>query len=183
MAVDPYVPTRSEDAPRESTRVPPAQAWRAVRPGDLPPGEGPVRSGSLFGSPGPDGGYALTLAARFHGRLEIVAPETEHDAMAVGAELAMRRAALFGRAPVMPDLELAFTLFGWLGAASPDLKDWRRLAVAGVDHDYPRRRRLVDAVPEATLRLKPGEDVRAALGNWRALLGVKAAAGPRNHGE
>jgi hypothetical protein len=34
----------------------------------------------------------------------------------------------------------------------------------------------VDAVPEATLRLKPGEEVRAGLGNWRALLGVSVAA-------
>ncbi len=175
MAVDPYVPTRPEDAPRESARVPPPNGWRAVRPGDLVPGEPPSPAGVLFGTPGPDSGYALTLAQRFHGRLEVVPPETEHDAMAVAAELAMRRAALFGRAPVIVDLELAFTLFGWLGAASPELRQWRRLAVAGAAHDYPRRRALVDAVPEATLRLKPGDDVRAALGNWRALLGVSTA--------
>lgn len=175
MAVDPYVPTQAEDAPRESVRVPPPKGWRAVRPGDLVPGEKPCPPGILFGTPGPDSGYALTLAQRFHGRLEIAAPETGHDAMAVAAELAMRRAALFGRAPVMADLDLAFTLFGWLGGASPELKEWRRLAVAGAAHDYPRRRALVDAVPEATLRLKPGEEVRAALGNWRALLGVSAA--------
>ena len=182
MAVDPYIPTQAEDAPRESTRVPPPKGWRAVRPGDLPPGERVCPPGNLFGTPGPDSGYALQLAARFHGRLEIVAPETEHDALAVAAELAMRRAALLGRAPVMVDLELAFTLFGWLGGASPEMREWRRLAVAGADHDYPRRRALVDAVPEATLRLQPGEDVRAALGNWRALLGLSATAVHNPHG-
>ena len=176
MAVDPYVPTQAEDAPRESTRVPPPKGWLAVRPGDLPPGERVSHPGNLFGTPGPDSGYALQLAARFHGRLEIVAPETEHDALAVAAELAMRRAALFGRAPVLPDLELAFTLFGWLGAASPEMREWRRLTAAGAAHDYPRRRALVDAVPKATLRLKPGEDVRAGLGNWWALLGLRVAA-------
>jgi hypothetical protein len=176
MAVDPYVPTAAEDAPRESVRIPPPPGWRAVRPGDLVPGERPFPPGRLFGSPGPDSGYALTLAQRFHGRLEIVNPETEHDAMAVAAELAMRRAGLFGRAPVTVDLELAFTLFGWLGAATPELVEWRRLTVAGAAHDYARRRRLVESVPEATLRLKPGEDVRAALGNWRKLLGVAVSA-------
>ncbi|MGH8993911.1 MAG: hypothetical protein ACRDYV_08710 [Acidimicrobiia bacterium] len=176
MAVDPYVPTQAEDAPRESSRIPPAQGWKAVRPGDLPPGQSTrPAAGNLFGTPGPDSGYALRLTQRFHDRLEIVAPETEHDAVALAAELAMRRAALLGRAPVLVDLELAFTLFGWLGGASPELREWRRLTVAGLDHDYPRRRALVDAVPEATLRLKPGEDVRAALGNWRALLGIPVA--------
>lgn len=181
MAVDPYVPTQAEDAPRESVRIPPPSGWRAVRPGDLVPGEKPCPPGRLFGTPGPDSGYALTLAQRFHGRLEIVPPETEHDAMAVAAELAMRRAALFGRAPVTEDLELAFTLFGWLGGATPELVEWRRSAVAGADHDYSRRRALVEGVPEATLRLKPGEDVRAALGNWRKLLGVTVSALPSPH--
>ena len=179
--MDPYVPTQAEDAPRESLRLPPPQGWRAVRPGDLAPGENPVPPGILFGAPGPDSGYALTLAEKFHRRLEIVPPETEHDAMTVGAELAMRRAAKFGRAPVMVDLELAFLLFGWLGGASPELREWRRLRVAGAAHDYPRRRALVDAVPEATLRLKPGDDVRAGLGNWRRLLGVPVTAFHSSH--
>ena len=96
--------------------------------------------------------------------------------MTVAAELAMRRASLFGRAPVTEDLELAFSLFGWLGGGTPELAEWRRLTVAGADHDYSRRRGLVDGVPDATLRLKPGEDVRAALGNWRQLLGVGVSA-------
>lgn len=181
MAVDPYVPTQAEDAPRESVRIPPPKGWRAVRPGDRPPGEPPYPPGRLFGKPGPDSGYALTLAGRFHGRLEIVPPETEHDAMTVAAELAMRRASLFGRAPVTEDLALAFSLFGWLGGGTPELAEWRRLTVAGADHDYSRRRVLVDGVPEATLRLKPGEDVRAALGNWRKLLGVGVATLPSSH--
>lgn len=172
MAVDPFVPTRADDAPRESVRIPPARGWRAVRPGDLAPGEATGRPGALFGTPGPDSGYALTLAQRFAGRLALRPPETEDDAMAVAAELAMRRAAYFGRAPVLADLELAFTLFGWLGGGTPELADWRRLTVAGTSHDYSQRRAVVDAVPEATLRLEPTEELRAALGNWRRLLGA-----------
>lgn len=166
MAVDPYVPTWPEDAPRRSVAVPPAGRWRAVRPGDLGPAQ---PTGRLLGSPGPDAGYALTLAERFGDRLELVAPETRHDALAVGAAVAMKRAALFGRAPVAADLEVGLGLFGWLGGAPPDLVDWRRLAAAGVGEHYARLRGLVDAVPEDVLRRHPGQ-IRGSLDHWRDLL-------------
>ena len=171
MAVDPYVPIRSEDAPRRSVAIPAARGWRATRPGDLVAGDsGLAPDARLAGSPGPDGGYALTLAKRFRGRLETVEPETRHDAELIGAEVAMRRASMFGRAPISADLELAFTLFGWLGGAPPELVEWRRLAAAGVGHAYPRRRTLVNAIPEVILR-RSAEEVRGDLGRWRELLG------------
>src|SRR5256885_3969151 len=110
MAVDPYVPTREEDAPRRSVAIPPAQGWRAVRPGDIDPAAASGPKGILFGTPGPDSGYALTLAERFHDEIKVVAPETQHDAEALGAHVAMRRGGVFGRAPVRADLELGFTL-------------------------------------------------------------------------
>jgi hypothetical protein len=174
MAVDPYVPTRPEDAPRRSVAIPPAVGWRATRPGDLSP-EQP--KGCYLGSPAPDAGYALTLAHRFHDRLEVVRPETTHDAEAVAAEVAIKRAGLFGRAPVLADLELAFALFGWLGGAPADLVEWRRLAVAGAAHDYNKRRAMVDRVNEDVLR-QQGEGVRAALSNWRELLHPEADPTP-----
>jgi hypothetical protein len=174
MAVDPYVPTRPEDAPRRSVAVPPARGWKATRPGDLGP-EQP--KGSLMGTPGPDAGYALTLAHHFRDRLQVARPETVHDAEAVAAEVAIKRAALFGRAPVMTDLELVFALFGWLGGAPPDLVEWRRLAAAGAAHDYNKRRALVDRVGEDVLR-RQGQGVQAALGNWRELLHPEAEPAP-----
>ena len=174
MAVDPYVPTRPEDAPRRSVAIPPALGWRATRPGDLSP-EQP--KGCLLGSPAPDAGYALTLAQRFHDRVEVASPETPHDAEAVAAEVAMKRSGIFGRAPVMADLELAFTLFGWLGGAPADLVEWRRLAVAGAAHDYSQRRALVDRVGEAVLRRRP-EEIREELSRWRELLHPEAEPTP-----
>jgi hypothetical protein len=170
MAVDPYVPTRPEDAPRRSVAIPPASGWRAVRPGDLDPAAGPGRKGVLFGTPGPDSGYALTLAEGFGDRITAVAPETVHDAEIVGAHVAMRRGGLFGRAPMALDVELGLTIFGWLGDAPPDLVEWRRLAVAGIGHHYPRLTTLVETIPEAVIRSKPDE-VRGRLGEWRQLLG------------
>ena len=165
MAVDPYVPVRPEDSPRAAVFIPPARGWRAVRPGDL----GPVQPASdLMGSPGPDQGYALTLAERFHDRVQVEPPETVHDALAAGAALAMRRASMFGRAPVMADLEVGLGLLGYLGGAPPEMVAWRRLALAGVDHAYSRLRALVDAVPAAVLRRPPAE-VGESLPRWREI--------------
>jgi len=173
MAVDPYVPTRPEDAPRRSIAIPPAVGWKAVRPGDIAPAAARGK-GVLFGTPGPDSGYALTLAERFGDRITAVAPETVHDAEALAAQVAMRRGGLFGRAPVQTDVELGFTLFGWLGDVPADLVEWRRLAVAGVGHDYPRRIGLVEAIPEWVVRQTP-DRIRARMGDWRHLLGLEAA--------
>jgi hypothetical protein len=148
--------------------IPPAAGWRAVRPGELEPGQ---PEGCLLGSPGPDAGYALTLAERFHHHLQVAAPESEHDAVALGAAVAMKRAAMFGRAPVSTDLQIAFTLFGYLGGAPAELVEWRRHAVAGVGHhDYARLRVLVDAVPAEVLRRKPDEIAAALATQWKALL-------------
>jgi len=174
MAVDPYVPTRPEDAPRRSIAVPPAQGWRADRPGDIDPAAGSGRKGVLFGTPGPDSGYALTLAERFHDRITAFPPETVHDAETIGAQVAMRRGGLFGRAPIATDVELGLTLFGWLGDAPPELVEWRRLAVAGVGHDYARRIGLVEAIPEWVVR-QTSDQIRARTGDWRYLLGLETS--------
>jgi hypothetical protein len=174
MAVDPYVPTRQEDAPRRSVAIPPAAGWKAVRPGDIDPAVGSGRKGVLFGTPGPDSGYALTLAERFHDQISAVRPETVHDAGALAAQVAMRRGGLFGRAPVRADVELGFTLFGWLGDAPGDLVEWRRKAVAGVAHDYAQRVSIVEAIPELVLGQTP-DRIRAQLSEWRHLLGLKVA--------
>jgi len=171
MAVDPYVPTRPEDAPRRSVAIPPAVGWRAVRPGDLQPAEA-GRGGLLFGTPGPDSGYALTLAERFHDRIVVVPPETVHDADAIAAQVAMRRGGLFGRAPIQPDVELGFTLFGWLGDPPAELVEWRRIAVTGVGHDYARRVSLVEAIPEWVVRHRI-DDIRKRMSEWRHLLGLE----------
>ena len=176
MAVDPYVPTRPEDAPRRSVAIPPAAGWRAVRPGDINPEVGTGGKGVLFGTPGPDSGYALTLAQRFHDRITAVFPETVHDAEVVAAQFAMRRGGLFGRAPIQLDVELGFTLFGWLGEPPADLVEWRRLALAGVGHNYAKRVALIESIPEWVVRHKI-DDIRTRLAtDWRHLLGLDPAA-------
>jgi hypothetical protein len=158
VPTDPFVPERLEDEPRQEpnlppgVKMPPARSWVADRPGDIPAG---WPSGKLLGSPGPNIGYALTLANRARDRFALAPHEHPEDAIAVVAETAMRRAALFGRAPVMPDVEFGMQIFGYRGDAARDFVEWRVRAVKDVQHDYYERRALVDAIPVDVLRLVP----------------------------
>lgn len=173
MAVDPHVSTRLWDRPRSGTPMPPARGFRAQRPAEVVRGGQP--SGPLLGAPGPDEGYALLLAQRFHDRLHLAPGEDPADAVAAAAAIAMRRAAGFGRAPVLADVEFGFSLLGYLGEAPPDLVEWRRLRVRGAAHDYVGQRELVDAVKPQTLALQPGE-VRECLARWRELVDTSLRA-------
>ncbi|MGH9048589.1 MAG: hypothetical protein ACRDY4_02525 [Acidimicrobiia bacterium] len=158
MPTDPYVPERLEDQPRQlpnlapGVKIPPAKPWRPDRPGDLPVGQ---PRGNLLGDPGPNVGYAVTLAERARDRMTFAPHEHPDDALAVVAEIAMRRAASYGRAPVMPDIDVAMKLLGYGGDASPEFVDWRVRAVRSAHHGYEIRRRVVDAVPLDALRLRP----------------------------
>jgi hypothetical protein len=84
----------------------------------------------------------------------------------VVAEVAGRRAALFGRAPVIHDVENAVELFGYDGSADDDFAEARALLVYDAGHDYYRRREIVDMVPEDLLR-RPRGELTHAVYEWR----------------
>ena len=111
MAAPEYVPTTQDERPRQPLGTPGHGGWTATRPGDLTTFQ---PSGRLFGNQGPDQGYGLVLAERFHDRLLLTEGEDEHDVMAGAMGVGLARASLFGRAPVIHDLELAYGLFGFL---------------------------------------------------------------------
>ncbi|HUR17818.1 MAG TPA: hypothetical protein VMZ51_02640 [Acidimicrobiales bacterium] len=167
MAQPEYVPLSSADRVRPSERLPQHAGWRQDRPGEItrfgPP------TGRLFGKPGPDQGYALTLAASFHGRLQLAEGEHDHDAESGCLGVALRRASMSGRAPVMHDLTLAFTLWGFLGDAPADLVDYRKPLFQGASHDYNRQREIVDRVEIATLRLTPAKVAEQVQSDWGSL--------------
>ncbi len=103
------------------------------------------------------------------------------DAVAGSVALAMKRAALLGRAPVVHDLTAAFTIFGFLDADPPgDLVTWRRNAFAEIasHHHYLERRELVDLVPDELLRKPHGEIERLHRADWRQLLLTDGHDGP-----
>jgi hypothetical protein len=168
MAAPDYVPTTPDERPRQPLGTPGHDGWTATRPGDLTDRQ---PSGRLFGNQGPDQGYGLVLAERFHGRLLLTEGEDEHDVMAGALGVGLARASLFGRAPVIHDLELAYGLFGFLDPPPADLVEFRKPLFAGASHHYWDQRAIVDCVPESTLRLTPAE-VRRRVGEWRSLLSV-----------
>jgi len=158
VPTDPFVAPHLEDAPRQApnlapgVRYPPAKSWRASRPGDLEAGQ---PTGALLGRPGPNVGYALTLAERARDRLVLAGHESADDALAVVGEVAMKRASSFGRAPVMTDIDVACSLLGYKGEVDPAFCEWRVRAVHGAHHEYDVRRAIVDAAPDAVLRMPP----------------------------
>ncbi len=53
--------------------------------------------------------------------------------------IALRRASLFGRAPMIHDLTVAFTLWGYLGEAPAELTSVRKERFAAVAQHAPLR--------------------------------------------
>lgn len=163
-------PVLAPDAPYASPDVVP-ESWVAERPGDL---DGRQPLGAGLGWPGPDQGYALKLAARLRPELVLTAGEHGADVIAGCVGIAMRRAALYGRAPIIHDVRMAFTMWGYLDSAAPaELVERRRalFATVGEPAHYAERRAIADSIPEATLRMTPAEVAAASPRDWRRLVG------------
>ncbi|MDQ1403409.1 MAG: hypothetical protein QOG03_1725 [Actinomycetota bacterium] len=162
-----YVPLRAADRVRVTERLPVPDGWVPDRPAEL---LGPsLPKGHNFGSTGPDAGYGLRLAERFRDRLELQAGESADDAVAGCFAVGSKRAAMFGRAPVIFDYQLAFTLWGFLGGAPAELLAIRKSLFPGCSHHYSEQRDIVDTVQEDALRKSPDE-VKGMLPVWRSLV-------------
>lgn len=151
--------------------------WRGDRPAEI---DGLQPSGARLGSQGPDQGFALRIARL---RADDVCPtpgEDARDLIAGCLGIALRRASMFSRAPVVHDIDIAFTIWGLYDDAPPsELVELRRTMFAGVahtGHHYDQARRIVDMVPESTLRATPAQITSIYPAQWRALTGVAAAA-------
>jgi hypothetical protein len=172
MSAPEFVPT----APAQKVRSydsPPRRggSWRAERPGDLG-GEGQP-AGERLGSPGPDQGYAYKLLPLFADRLRLRDGEDRHDVEAGCLAVALKRASLFSRAPVVHDLTVAFTVWGLLDEdPSPGLVERRRHAFDGVahPHHYVALRAVADAVPAETLAMTPAAVTDRYQRDWQSLL-------------
>jgi hypothetical protein len=159
VPTDPFVAPDPDDRPRQQQNLPPglgyppARSWKADRPGDIDAARSSAAApaGTLRGRPGPNVGYAHTLAERAHDRFRLAAHEDARDAVSVVAEIGGKRAAAVGRAPVIGDVELAMALLGYDGSADDAFAAWRARAVHGAAHDYIARRAIVDSVPDSVL--------------------------------
>lgn len=175
MAAPEFVPTPPQQLVRSYVSPPRrAGSWVADRPGEL---GGPQPAGEQLGTPGPDQGYALTLAERFRGRLALSEGEHEADALAAAAAIAMKRSGLFGRAPIIHDLRVGLTIWGLLDAAAPaELVELRRewFEEVHLPMHYRELQRIVDAAPDPVLRLPHDAIYERHHTDWRACLELSA---------
>ncbi len=128
-------------------------------------------SGELFGSQGPDQGFAIKLAKSFESELQLGTDEHANDVVAGCVAVALKRASSFGRAPTVHDIRCAFSIFGYLSAADPELIAIRQKLFEEVahPHHYAERRAIVDAVPVEFLR-QSHQQILEQVDDWRSVL-------------
>ncbi len=148
-------------------------SWTANRPGETIGAAHP--SGAALGNQGPDQGYVLKLARRFRDDLVLRPGEHASDVLEGACAVALRRASIYGRAPMGPDLRLALTVWGFLGDADDELVELRRPLFAELHHTtvhYAGARTVADLVPEATLRMSLERVAKDHATGWRGPLGL-----------
>ncbi|MBU6233308.1 MAG: hypothetical protein KJS64_03570 [Acidobacteria bacterium] len=151
-----FVPVADVATVRPSIPTPTPETGRPKKPGLLgAPRHQRVRG---QGTPGPDGGYALTVThavlEQWHG--DHIDGVDHHDLVAGVAALASKRAGLFGRGPSRSDVEVALRLIG-VSAHSASISPAWEVRFAGIGHSYFRLRDFVDAVGDEFLRVSPAD--------------------------
>lgn len=148
-------------------------SWDPARPGIV---EGLQPTGPRLGAQGPDQGFALTIAHRLAPKLHVQEHERIDDAIRGCLGIALRRASMFSRAPVVHDLTIAFTIWGFFDESPADDLVARRAelfeGVGNVNHHYAEGRVIADLVPETTLRMTPEQVAAAYPERWRELTGA-----------
>jgi hypothetical protein len=158
MAQPKFAPITQGAEARPSYRLDIPKPWKFSRPAELSRDYSlSYRSG--MGDTGPDQGFALKLANRVSDKLILTPEEDKKDVLAGLTAIALRRASLFGRAPVITDILLAAKLFGYLEDSRQELLDHRRQLFFGVSHDQYKERNLVALIPEKALMATPDKAV------------------------
>lgn len=174
MAAPKFTPVVPTDSPRAygSPDYVPAP-WTPDRPGEI---AGFQPRGERLGAPGPDQGYAIKIANSLRSKLHLAEGEHIDDVIRGCLGVALRRASLFSRAPVVHDLSIAFTVWGYFDPAPPsDLVALRKKMFEGlrhVGHHYAESREVVDQVPVETLKSTPAQVDSRYPADWRILLGL-----------
>lgn len=151
------------------------ERWMPDRPGEV---RGPQPLGERLGTPGPDQGFVLRIASQLREQVIVQDGEVLDDAMRGCVNIALRRASLFSRAPVVHDLVMALTMWGLFDPAPPsELVEVRRSLFEGVSHTahhYEQGRRIADLVPESVLRSTPQQLAERYPAEWLELTGAGA---------
>ncbi|WP_419945576.1 hypothetical protein [Candidatus Poriferisodalis sp.] len=152
VRAEPLAVVRSYSSPDVTPR-----RWEAARRGELAGGQ---PTGAFRGHQGPDQGYAYGLVRLFDDRVYLTEGQHRDDVDAGCVAIALKRASIFGRAPVVWDLEAGYLAFGFLDQQPPAALAARRAPLfEGVAeaHHYKQLRKLVACVPTEVLVLTPRE--------------------------
>jgi hypothetical protein len=171
MAAPEYVPTAVNAKAHYSSPPQRPGGWKAERPGETVGRN--VATAAALGSHGPDQGYALTLTSVFDDKLQLKDGEHRSDVDAGCVAVAMKRASLFGRAPVVHDLRIAYRIFGFLEPdPDPELVALRKEMFAEVHYSfhYFERRAIADSIDDDVLALTPDAVASAHRADWRQLI-------------
>ncbi|MDP8959121.1 MAG: hypothetical protein M3N51_07975 [Actinomycetota bacterium] len=157
MGHQPQIELELSDLPRPEPSRLPERRWVPKRPGDITRPE-EVPWGGMFGTIGPDTGYALRLLPLFD--FDPGPLQTDRDLGIGVVAVAGARASHFGRAPVAEDVELALLVFGFLPEGLPEelvgeLVGARHEWFANAAHNPEKGRRLASAVPLEVLGATP----------------------------
>ena len=167
---NPVPPTDQARAYGSPDHVP--DSWTPDRPGEI---DGFQPRGERLGAPGPDQGFAIKIANSLRPQLRLNDGEHVDDVIQGCLGVALRRASLFSRAPVVHDLTIAFTIWGYYDDNPPgDLVAVRTPLFEGlrhVGHHYTEAREIVDSVPVETLEMTPAQVEAGYPADWRDLLG------------
>ncbi len=141
MAQQPNIELPISELQQRASGIGPERPWTPNRPGELT-GTG-MPWGGAFGTPGPDTGYALKLAAD----RELILADHEHraDADAAVAAVAAARSSLTGRGPTKGDIDAAIVILGY--DTEGDFGSVRAAAIGGSAHHPLRIRRLIAGIP------------------------------------
>lgn len=174
MAQPDYVPLVPTDRVRPSSRLSTPGHWSQDRPAELTSLRQPY--GPRLGATGPDLGFGLKLAKLVAERAVMAEGEDRHDVIAGCFASGARRSSHYHRAPVVYDMDWAFTVWGFMPGGPPDLVQARQGWFAGVSHDYSRLRALVDRLPTEALTWSPAE-LSGRLAQWKSWLAPDNGAG------
>lgn len=155
MPIPPFVPLPADRSLHSYVSSPRTRgSWAVHRPGDF---EGRQPLDDRLGTPGPDPGYALTLAERFRDQLKLPQGISADDAIAGAVSVALKRSGYYGRAPILADVRMGLETWGFLpgseAAVDRSILELRAELFPNCHHPYhwEQLRAIADAIPIQSL--------------------------------
>ena len=155
-----FVPVVEADQVRRAYQLHVPATWTASRPSEVTGTR--AAAGFVPGHPRSRPGVRPEAGPPVRGPSRAAPRRAAEDAVVGCTAVAMRRAALFGRAPVVHDLTHAFTLWGFLPGAPDDLRVARAPLFRAAAHHYRVQRSIADCVADTTLRPRPNRWPRSS---------------------